>query len=287
MTKNPLEKAVESAVRANHYLGSQFAKMGNAEHPNGVIVSAYRVANRAMAKALEEDNQLLAAREVLRNLRSQVSTGINEIFRDAEAYGIEEAVRQLSFYDVTISTSTPPPGQSYQQASTSVLAQFDAEVAAIESYIIAGLDPVLITGDQNRSGLLTAGKILADTAFWATTLLWASFFGSADRYGGADQYDKQAVAVLDMRTTDCCLQVHGQVKPYSKPFHLTGTPRFADDIDWSPFHWRCRTSIVLYSSRYDDGVTDRMRAGAKYVLDQRANGKQFDQHPADAFVPGI
>jgi hypothetical protein len=50
-------------------------------------------------------------------------------------------------------------------------------------------------------------------------------------------YQKQAIATLDERTTDCCLRVHGQTQPIDEPFKLTGTPRYADEIQDPPFHW--------------------------------------------------
>ncbi len=69
-----------------------------------------------------------------------------------------------------------------------------------------------------------------------------------------------------------------------QPFHLEGTPRFADELDWSPFHYYCRTSIALYLPEYDDGITARMQLSASTVLEERANGIWQDRDPADAFI---
>lgn len=50
-------------------------------------------------------------------------------------------------------------------------------------------------------------------------------------------YQKQAIATIDERTTDCCLKVHGQIQNIDDPFILTGTPRFADEMQDPAFHW--------------------------------------------------
>ena len=76
---------------------------------------------------------------------------------------------------------------------------------------------------------------------------------------------KQAVAEIDQNTTDCCLAVHGQVQPLDKPFELTGTPRFADQMMHPRFHWNCRTDELLWSEGLDaiGQSTREMRAEAR------------------------
>ena len=96
-------------------------------------------------------------------------------------------------------------------------------------------------------------------------------------------FQKQAIAALDAHTTDCCLRVHGQIQPLDGLFHLTGEPRFADNMDWSPFHWNCRTSVALYKPDYDDGLTEKMHEGANFILSERRAGRNPDQWPVDAF----
>lgn len=57
---------------------------------------------------------------------------------------------------------------------------------------------------------------------------------------------KQAVATLSGDTTDVCLRVHGQIRELDEPFEIVGEPSFGRRQQASPFHWRCRTSIVAY-----------------------------------------
>lgn len=82
------------------------------------------------------------------------------------------------------------------------------------------------------------------------------------------EVQKQAVAVIGQNTTDCCLRVHGQIRDVGQPFDLTGTPRFADQMMTSPFHWNCRTSIAMYHPAFERSglTTANMRKSADAQL---------------------
>lgn len=98
-------------------------------------------------------------------------------------------------------------------------------------------------------------------------------------------YSKQAIAAIDSKTTDCCLQVHGQIQPLDKPFHLTGTPRFADYVDSPPFHWNCRTAEALYTESMEEKgtTTSQMKDAADAELTARAiTGKRQIIWPSHA-----
>ncbi len=88
------------------------------------------------------------------------------------------------------------------------------------------------------------------------------------------EYFHQAIAAIDQNTTDCCLQVHGQIQPLDKPFILHGTPRFADKLDSSPFHWNCRTAVSLYTQHMESvGITTQdMRNAAEAEQQARKEG---------------
>lgn len=99
------------------------------------------------------------------------------------------------------------------------------------------------------------------------------------------RWQKQAIAAIDERTTDCCLQAHGQTQALDKPFRLTGTPRYADEMQHSPFHWYCRTSVTLYLPEFEEsGIrTEEMREAAQAEIEARKKtGKREVIHPADA-----
>lgn len=284
MAANPLLRSIQSAVKANDQIGAMFGRLGSSEHPNGVVLSAYRNANRAIRVALKEPSPINASREVLSQLKYVVRSGAGAVLDSSQEFGKKEADKQLGYYDIL-----PRFENQLQQtvsktniALAAVIGIIDTQQTVIESMITAGIDPVMITGDEDRQGTLRAGDVLAMAAFWVTSLVWDAFSNQVERVSTG--FQKQAIAALDGRTTDCCLKVHGQIQPFDGKFQLTGTPRFADELDWSPFHWRCRTSIALYLERFDDGLTDRMRTSANTVQRKRAEGIPWDQHPADAFV---
>lgn len=284
MPANPLEKAIRSGIRMNDRIGDLFAKLGTSEHPRGDVLSAYRQARLAMKSALEEPNRIFAVNDVLGTLRMDVQRSVADVFESSISLGGEEARRQLRFYDVTTRGSINLSTET-QSALDAVMSRFDAQAQAVRAIALIGEDPSqMILGDEERAGMLTHGELVAGAAYWLTFLAWNSFDAWVGNSGSGLDFQKQAVAALDGRTTDCCLRVHGQVQPFDKPFILTGTPRFADKMDHPGFHYFCRTSITLYLAEFDDGLTSRMRESARYFLNERAAGRRPDRDPADAFA---
>lgn len=119
-------------------------------------------------------------------------------------------------------------------------------------------------------------------------LVWAVMAGAVGAllFNDVGIKQKQVVAAIDERTTDCCLQAHGQIVDEDQKFTLTGTPRFARYMSWTPFHWNCRSAVVLYNPIYDEieGVTTKdMRGAARAEINARAQtGKRQEIHPAHA-----
>lgn len=83
---------------------------------------------------------------------------------------------------------------------------------------------------------------------------------------------KQLIAAIQPgRTTETCLKAHGQIQDIGSPYRLTGSPRFAREIMYPPFHWRCRSSSVAYhveAEKRSKLQTDDMKSDAKTVLGQ-------------------
>lgn len=277
---NPLEKAVKSGIRMNDRIGDLFAKIGTAAHPRGNVLTDYDQARLALEAALAKENPLPAVRDVLRNMRRQLNSDVGNILNDAVLLGTDEASRQLRFYNARPRGSIRLTEQT-NTAQETVMSQFDAQAAAINALVLSNADPSQIIGDDERTGVLSSGVITAAAAIWGAYLIWTAFDTTVTSQ--EEKFMKQAVAALDARTTDCCLRVHGQIVELEKPFHLTGTPRFADFMDWPAFHWYCRTSGVLYQAEFDDGLTDKMQEGSQFFLDAREAGRNPDQNPVDAF----
>lgn len=134
-------------------------------------------------------------------------------------------------------------------------------------------------GDGRASAYAYAGK---QAQIEETRNLWTYAVGVLGAYlfivnesQEEIRYRKQAIATIDERTTDCCLRVHGQIRDVDEPFRLTGTPRFADEVQDPPFHWNCRTTEVLYHEAFEQfGVTtDEMRDAARAELEAREKTK--------------
>ncbi len=277
MATNPLLLSIREAVRLNKELSRLFDQVGNASKPRGAIVSAYRVALRA----LRADTSPNAVRDVMRNLRNQVEREARQLLLDASAIGHKSAITQSGYYQQRV-TPPPPNLERIEQQVVSIGDQVQAQASAAVGLALMEREEELIVGTDSRAGAVRPTPIVSGLDIALASLLGAAF---SSAMGGAQQTDfsKQAIAALDAQTTDCCLRAHGQIVPFDGLFHLTGEPRFADDMDWTPFHWNCRTSVALYKPDYDDGLTDRMRQSADYVIAERRAGRTPDQWPVDAF----
>jgi hypothetical protein len=276
MATNPLLLSIREAVRLNKELDRLFALVGNSAHPRGRILTAYRVALRALQGNTSPSN----VREVMRNLRNQVEREAAAMLTDAAVIGYRSAVTQAKYYGFTIKPKLPDTAKIEAQAE-SIAAQVEAQAAAALGLAALEREEELIIGTEARAGVVRPAPVTSGLTIGLAALMGAAFSVAAQT--STHGFSKQAIAALDSRTTDCCLQVHGQIQPFDGLFHLTGEPRFADDMDWSPFHWNCRTSVAMYKPEYDDGLTDKMRAGADFVLSERREGRNPDQWPVDAF----
>lgn len=88
---------------------------------------------------------------------------------------------------------------------------------------------------------------------------------------GRPRFQKQAIAAIDRRTTQCCLQVHGQIRELNEAFTTDGAPAFAGQQQSPPFHHRCRTVIALYHPAMESvgPSTAELRASARAELAER------------------
>lgn len=129
----------------------------------------------------------------------------------------------------------------------------------------------LITGRDGR--VSTVGSLATILQLQIESGVWSTANGHLVRLASAvptGQLQKQAIAAIDTRTTQCCLRVHGQIQDLDRPFVLTGTPRFADRIQNPPFHHRCRTAVSLYTPAMEavGTPTATMRAQARALANQ-------------------
>ena len=159
---------------------------------------------------------------------------------------------------------------------------------------------------QSESPEAAAGQLFATTPYQGRVSLFAQAVNTAQSdVGGSvwgqgnsvvDYYtsrasaestqkiQKQVIAAIDERTTNCCLQAHGQIRDEGKPFVLTGTPRYASEIQNPPFHWYCRTAPAPYIPQFEElGITtEEMEGAAREELKARFFRGREEIHPASA-----
>lgn len=279
---NEHKKAIDAAEKTTKELHKLFAKLGTKEHPRGRIISAYRVARKAIKSELEAGNRA-AVLAILQELRYAISAATNEILLMAAELGISQAEAEMAIYGLRAISNID--AQPIQSGVDMVLAQVDWQIKATEAVLATGGAIALVVGDKSRVGFLSAGSAIREAAKWTTTVAMQSLTSIIDRPDIEPEYHRQAIAAIDERTTDCCLSVHGQTQPIGQPFKLTGTPRYADELEHSPFHNYCRTSIALVPVRLkDDDLTREMRYAAQFEKAARIEtGTRVEIHPSDAF----
>ena len=263
--------AVRAAVAASRGLEGVFGRMGTVEHPRGRVLGAYRNARRALGDVWGRGAVGLRweVEEVLAGLRQEVTAAAIDLLGEAAALGVESGQRQVEGRGLEAGW---PGGAELGPALGAWLAPLDGQVAAVRGVAAMGGGIELVVGDEESAGILTPGPVVREGGRW---LAWMAMAGWQDAVlgtpAGGVVWFKQAVAAIDERTTHCCLAVHGQAVPLEADFRLTGEPRYADAMQWSPFHWWCRTSVALLTAdEVGDDVTGWMRGAADAELARRA-----------------
>lgn len=264
--------SLAATYRTVRELGKLFDKLGNEQHPRGRVLVSYRNAIRALRDILRRQTGTLAlfeAQEVLDGLRRDVQSIASETLQAAVTLGQQQATTEYTAWELTGDLGIAGNADMFLDSWMGMVDQQSREALAI---ILAGGDSALILGDETRQGLLRPEPVISNGARWLTSAAVLTF---SDWLSGPIQqtgevWGKQAIPVIDLRTTNCCLEVAGQVVEFDKPFKLTGVPRFADEMEWSPFHWYCRTSIAMVPMRLaEDELTQRILSDAQVELAER------------------
>lgn len=276
------DAAVRAALQIDRELGRLFGRLGTVEHPNGQVLTAYRNARRALASVIDGPMAAGAAMEILAQLRAEVERAARAALDAAIRAGSANAATQLDIYGL-------PAAQSTHDGAAELaawLAVVDGQIAAVRAAVLTDADEALILGDGSQPGMLNPNPVNRDGAKWLAVALAAAWVGTVANgtRSQQDEYRKQVVAAIDERTTECCLMAHGQVRRWETDFVLQGEPRFADHLPWTPFHWYCRSSVVLVRAQdAEDRLTQEMVDAAGAELHARATtGMRVEIHPAHA-----
>ena len=244
-------------------------RLGSADAPDQGIWLAYRQARLRLGARFSV--QELAT--VLATLQTQAARELEPLLREAALAGQVAGERTLSLAGLR------GPGVPVEPLVAAALEALRAELDAHATTLITGYritDEVsLILGDTERVGALSPAAIGGSAATWFTRLQAATLDATLNAAPATRRivWHRQAIATLGSRTTDCCLRVHGQIVPMNEPFSLTGTPRFANQMNHPPFHWNCRTVEALVPvEALDDALTRELRTEAARELAARARG---------------
>lgn len=229
---------------------------------------------------LSRDPQGITA--AIRRIGQRLALEHGPIARAAAQAAQEYATLQLAAFD----TIAPENGNerplrafldgmpNWQAAAVGrFLAEADRLMAAGQSGDALALALMSTKGDRQSAWQWAIGALAlaSDAATWqAANGTLMSTYRAAERTRG-QRYQKQAIAAIDSRTTNCCLQVHGQIVDLDANFVLNGTPRFAGELPQPPFHYRCRTVITLYTPATEKTgiLTSDMRQAARAELSSR------------------
>ncbi|MBN1815379.1 MAG: hypothetical protein JXA14_26340 [Anaerolineae bacterium] len=258
--------SLRAAHRTTRGLEVIFDKLGSAAHPRGAVYVAYRNAHRALQDVFGRQGtaMLFEVREVLGCLRRDVRQALVTAAGEAIALGLAQARAEGEAWSLPVREAPVDAASAVDPAMAALDQQIQAASAVVAMESTPGLT---VLGDGTRAGLLVPTVVVGI----ARRYLAASSVATATRSARAgDGWGKQAVPAIDERTTDCCLRVAGQVVPFRAKFKLSGTPRFADEMDWSPFHWNCRTSVVMVPLEMaEDDLTHRLLDDAQIEIGKR------------------
>ena len=259
------------------------------------VLSTYGLSSIAKSKV----------REIYTGMRSKVDmvsqTEVQKIVQVSQAY-TQTQVKRLKDHKIG-SISTVPAPDTVKIANISQTLADPEWIDYSLGIMLSEMSRISLSGDDQEAIERLLGVKLMDgkaspyrkgkNAMKSSTVLGVWGGGSAvlaHLYGLVDgreqtDYQRQACCAIDERTTNCCLNVHGQIVEMKGKFHLIGYPSFAMFMENPPFHWYCRTAIVLYHAKMDDyGISTQMMENyAKMELLARATtGQVVEIHPAHA-----
>lgn len=319
------ERAVANASRTTERLGRLFDALGHAQSRRGIFRAyrAAIAALSVNLDSLAGTNDVLAqlrrtvALEASDVLQDALDLGIEAGQRDADLWGF--------VVDPATDLTVPPAAlaailanvdaQSIGARGLLLLGQGDdAQIIGNEER--AGIiTPAPVTSDAARWVVLLSmvaydvvvrrsivrtelPSYYQDEGIRAVNAAAPALFGN--RFEGYDfaqfgigarvrevlsEWGRQVVAVVDERTTDCCLRAHGQWQAMGDDFVLTGQPRYADKMPHPPFHRWCRSATALVQRQYAaDDLTQKMKDAARDELNARTRKPRRKViTPANAF----
>ena len=286
---NPLRAAIREGERVDRALSVLFGRyLGSTVHPRGRVLSAYRQARRAIAQAykLPGAMRVAALLDALRELELTLADIGRGAMAEAVRLGIESAESQIAAYAAAgVAVDAVREHAVLDALTAGWAASVSPQLETARAMVAAGAEKEMLLGGGGRLGVVQAAPTVRDASRWlalAASQAFRAWSVGLEPRGELLDWQRLAVAAVDGRTTDCCLRVNGQVvNGVDAPFILTGEPRFADKLVDPPFHWNCRTSVVLYMEEFDNGATGFLREQSQAELARR---RELDEQIRDIKV---
>ena len=284
MTVNPYRASLRQAQRVDRELERLFGKyLGSAEHPRGAVLTAYRVAIAAIQAIYRRGAVTLESevRDVLNTLRMTLQGIAREAVAEAANLGQSSAVVQVAAYQKA-GVVVPVARQlaDVEALTASWMASVTGQVETVATMAAAGTEAGMVQAALVPSHIAREGSKWIASAASLGLSAWTQGrelpgMEAGPLIAGGEVVQRQAIAAIDGRTTDCCLAVHGQIVGWDEPFNLTADPRpWGNELMRGPFHWNCRTLWVTYRQEWDDGVTGELRDQAQFEKGRRVDVRE-------------
>lgn len=265
---NALELAITRAQVDGDWFETRFSYHGIGGQA-GPIPDAYKTAKLALEAIIANAGprrvyDLAAVRAVKKTLLDAVQREVLRELQRAAEYGLESVVYQLGAYNIFPPQQPNPDDDEIRGALFAIMGTVEAQLDTVLAMAIMRDHPTMVLGP------LRPNDVLLGLATWIV----ATMYNHWDRVArSSKQIQRVAVAVIDQRTTECCLMVNGQIQPLGTPFHLVGSPAYGPYLDAPPFHRYCRTGVAIYNPQYDNGITDKMRENSQVEMLARSRLK--------------
>jgi hypothetical protein len=216
---DPHERSIASALKSVRQLKKLTDKMRGR---NSAIHRAYRTVLRALKG--NTDNAAIVT-DAVTTLEASIRAAATIYYDASLKVGLAQAKRDLQIYGLGQPDNIDPSSIGLAVSSTIALLESQMEQATTIARLEMGEEYII--GDASRKGIIQPAPILTEMAFWLTSLSVLSYEQGTKRK--MPEVVRQAVAQIDQHTTQTCLNVHGQIVGEDEDFHLTGTPKYADE----------------------------------------------------------
>lgn len=276
MTSAQHQFVVDEAVYTAQRLSNELDGLGSRGQTRIGISGIYEDFRLTAGGLLRNKDGFLAAQ---RTFISRTKNFVEGAFQAAVNTGFESAEAQTEIYGLRQPTTkrgfVRPSHIAMGVDTTMNFVQTQLNQTNLQ-FQMGNTDPEVVLGSTYQPRHLNQYSLIKELSGWIPALLllaWDAYVDHAIKLPNRNPFVKQAVALLDGRTTETCFGAHGQTVPVDQPFVLGG--EFPGEKQYPPFHYWCRTTTALVLEvDADDVITMAMLAAAIAAAKKRAEEKK-------------